>query len=44
MRFVAHVPALRAIGLASAAFQDSFAAFMTGYLLFLLPVAGVGES
>ncbi|WP_020548260.1 MFS transporter [Embleya scabrispora] len=35
LRFVTHDPTLRAIGLASAVFQFSFAAFTTGYLLFL---------
>ncbi len=35
VRFVAHDPALRAVGLASAAFQFAFAAMMTVYLLFL---------
>jgi MFS family permease len=35
LRFVAGHPLLRTVGLASAAFQFSFAALMTGYLLFL---------
>ncbi|MEZ3180307.1 MFS transporter [Streptomyces pimonensis] len=35
LRFVAGDPVLRAVGLASAAFQFSFAAMMTVYLLFL---------
>ncbi|MFD7700197.1 MFS transporter [Streptomyces caelestis] len=35
LRFVAGDPVLRAVGLASAAFQFSFAALMTVYLLFL---------
>ncbi|MFE6520991.1 MFS transporter [Streptomyces sp. NPDC057794] len=49
VRFVARDPALRAVGLASAAFQFSFAATMTVYLLFLprelhLPGSAVGLS
>jgi MFS family permease len=35
LRFVAGDPSLRTVGLASAAFQFSFAAMMTGYLVFL---------
>ena len=35
LRFVAGSPTLRTLGLASAAFQFSLAALMTGYLLFL---------
>ncbi|WP_329535293.1 MFS transporter [Streptomyces sp. NBC_01450] len=35
LRFVVGDPSLRTVGLASAAFQFSFAATMTGYLLFL---------
>ncbi|MEU6257049.1 MFS transporter [Streptomyces sp. NPDC047043] len=35
LRFVVHEPSLRAVGLASAAFQFSFAATMTVYLVFL---------
>ncbi|GGR99946.1 MFS transporter [Streptomyces aureoverticillatus] len=35
LRFVVRDPSLRAVGLASAAFQFSFAALMTVYLLFL---------
>ncbi|MEV5355347.1 MFS transporter [Streptomyces sp. NPDC052693] len=47
VRFVVRDPALRAVGLASAAFQFSFAALMTVYLLFLprelqLPGTAVG--
>ncbi|MEV7625813.1 MFS transporter [Actinoplanes sp. NPDC089786] len=35
LRFVAGQPVLRAVGLASAAFQFSFAGFMTAFLVFL---------
>ena len=35
LRFVVHEPSLRTVGLASAAFQFSFAATMTVYLVFL---------
>ncbi|EPH39790.1 MFS transporter [Streptomyces aurantiacus] len=45
LRFVVRDPSLRAVGLASAAFQFSFAALMTGYLLFLprdLGLSGTG--